>query len=228
MEHALSDKIPILLFGASGHARVIADIVRRQGRYAVAGIVLGSWGGSPRSMLGLPVLGTDDQIASIAAAHGIETGLVAIGDNFVRQTIVDQIRRLHPAFAFATAIHPSAQIGDDVTIGPGTVVMAGTVINSGTHIGEFCIVNSSASVDHDNQLEDFASIAPGVVTGGNVIVRHAAAVGLGAHVVHGVEIGRDAVVGAGSVVVRSVPEQSVAYGVPARVIRSRNPGEPYL
>ncbi len=204
------------------------DIVRKQDRYAPIGIVLAAWDGAPATMLGLPVLGADADLPAIVRERGVATGLVASGDNFVREKIVNAIRAAVPEFRFATAIHPSAQIGEDVEIGDGTVVMAGAVINSGTRAGRFCIVNSCVSVDHDNRLEDYASLAPGAVTGGNVTIGRSAAIGLGARIVHAVEIGGHAVIGAGAVVLKSVPEKCVAYGIPARVIRRREPGDRYL
>ncbi len=224
----MNTRTPILLFGASGHAKVILDIVRKQDRYSPVGVIIAAWDGAPATLLGLPVLGTDRAIGTIVQEHGVETGLVAAGDNFVRERIVNAVRAAVPHFSFASAIHPSAQLGEDVTVADGTVVMAGAVINSGTRIGRFCIVNSSASLDHDNCLEDFASVGPGVVTGGNVTIGRAAAVGIGAHISHGVQIGEDTVVGAGAVVLKPVPGKCVAYGVPARVARRREPGEPYL
>jgi acetyltransferase-like isoleucine patch superfamily enzyme len=67
-----------------------------------------------------------------------------------------------------------------------------------------------------------------VTTGGGVRIGDRSAIGLGANLVHGVAIGSDTVVGAGALVLDGIPERVVAYGVPARAARSRDPGEPYL
>ena len=95
-------------------------------------------------------------------------------------------------------------------------------------IGDFCILNTNSSVDHDNRLGSFSSLAPRVATGGNVFLDEGSAIGIGAVILHGRKIGRHAVVGAGSVVTRDIPDQTVAYGVPANVVRSRTIGEKYL
>jgi len=108
------------------------------------------------------------------------------------------------------------------------VVMAGAVVNPGTRIGRCCILNTRASLDHDNELGDFASLAPAAVTGGNVTVGPFTAVGIGAVVAHGRRIGPHAVVGAGAVVLADLPGDCVAYGVPARIARTRRRGERYL
>jgi acetyltransferase-like isoleucine patch superfamily enzyme len=106
--------------------------------------------------------------------------------------------------------------------------MAGVAINSDATIAEFCIVNTNSSVDHDNRLAPFSSLAPRVATGGNVTIGEGSAIGIGAVILHGRTLGRHCVIGAGAVVTRDIPDFIVAYGVPAKPIRSRRPGEKYL
>lgn len=208
---------PVVLFGAGGHARVVADIIEKQGVFRIAAVVSRDGG----ALLDYPVrtaLGDLD----------IMEGVVAIGDNWVRSQVVARVLAERPDFRFVTPVHPSAQIGRDVVLGPGTVVMAGVCINPGTRVGAHCIINTRASVDHDNVLDDFASVAPGVTTGGDVRVGPYSAVGIGAACVHGRAIGEHTVIGAGAVVCADVPDHVVAYGVPCRVIRPRSPGDRYM
>ncbi len=106
--------------------------------------------------------------------------------------------------------------------------MAGAIVNVGTRIGEHCILNTSASIDHDNDLGDFSSVAPGVVTGGNVLLGEGSFLGLGARVIHGKKIGAATVIGAGATVIHDMPENSVCVGTPARKIGSREKSSPYL
>jgi acetyltransferase-like isoleucine patch superfamily enzyme len=107
-------------------------------------------------------------------------------------------------------------------------VMAGTVINSNSRIGQFCIVNTKASIDHDCRLDDFSSVAPGATLAGNVRVGRCSAICLGACVAEKVTIGSHSVVGAGATVLEDLPDGVVAYGTPARVVRERRPDDPYL
>ena len=51
---------------------------------------------------------------------------------------------------FGNAFHPSAIISEEVEIKEGTVVMQGAIIQSGVHIGRHCIINTGASVDHED------------------------------------------------------------------------------
>jgi sugar O-acyltransferase (sialic acid O-acetyltransferase NeuD family) len=133
-----------------------------------------------------------------------------------------------PDFPFVTAIHPSAQLGHNVRIGNGSVVMAGAVINSDAHVGEFCIVNTNASLDHDCSMGDFSCLLPGATVGGDTRIGRFSVVALGARVIHGITIGEHVVVGAGATVLSDLPDQCVAVGTPARIVRKREPGEKYL
>jgi sugar O-acyltransferase (sialic acid O-acetyltransferase NeuD family) len=216
---------PILVFGAGGHAKVILDIVERQGLYRVIGLI----DRSERVGLSLwnyQVLGDERILATIAPQ--VYGGIVAIGDNSIRADITERILKVAPGFEFATAIHPSAQIGRDVSIGAGTVVMANVVINPGTAVGRGVIVNTGAIVDHDNVIGNFASLGPGVTTGGTVRINDFSAISLGAKIIHGRTIGEHAVLGAGATAVDDIPARCIAYGTPAKVIRAREPGDRYL
>jgi sugar O-acyltransferase (sialic acid O-acetyltransferase NeuD family) len=217
----------IFLVGCSGHANVVLDIVEKEGRYKVAGII-DSFAVPETQILGLTVLGTESDLPRLIDEQDCAAALVAIGDNFSRQQMVNRIRSVAPQLEFVKAVHPSAQIARNVSVGIGTVVMAGAVINSATRVGEHCIVNTKASIDHDNTWANFSSIAPGATTGGNVTVGECAAISLQAGIVHGRRIGAHSVVGAGAIVLNDIPDFVVAYGTPARVIRTRTAGERYL
>lgn len=217
----------IFLVGCSGHAAVVLDIIEKQGVDSVAGII-DSFVKPGAEMLGLPVFGTEQDLPRLAIEHRVSAGIVAIGDNFTRHAVVGKIRSVSPDFTFVSAIHPSAQIARGVNIGPGTVIMAGVVVNPNSHIGEHCILNTNSSIDHDNILGRFSSVAPGATTGGNVHLGEFSVLSLRAGVIHGCSIGAHTVVGAGATVLRDLPAFSVAYGTPARVVRSRHSGERYL
>lgn len=218
----------IIVFGASGHAKVVIDILEKSGRWEIVGIVDGKQSGAAGSVFGHDILGADEDLPGIVEKMDVVHGIIAVGDNFLRNRIHQKILNLCPGFKFGTAVHPDSSIARGVTIGDGTVIMAGAVINSDAKVGRFCIVNTNASLDHDSHLDDFASLAPGAVLGGNVTVGPFSAVSLGAMVKHGVTIGGHAVVGAGSIVMRDVPGLSVSYGQPCRFVRSRKPGDSYL
>lgn len=217
----------IVVLGSSGHARVVLDILARTEEHNVIGII--DPNRAPGAMsFGHKVLGGDEKLDELTDEYRLEGCIVAVGDNWKRGQIVERISKQVSALSFMVAIHPSAEVGADVEIGPGSVLMPGAVVNAGSSIGDHCIINTSASIDHDCLIGDYASIAPNSTLGGNVKVGDHSAISLGANVIHGIKVGAYTVVGAGAVVVEDLPANVVAYGVPARIVRERARDEPYL
>lgn len=212
-----------MVVGSSGHAKVVIDALELQGGFRILGLI-DRFREKGETTAGHPVLGGEKEMAALGEIGGV----VAIGDNWVRAEVVQTILKQSPGFQFISAIHPSAQIGQGVSIGVGTVVMAGVVINRDSRIGAHCIINTHASVDHDNVIGDFVSIAPNAATGGNVRIDNHSVLSIGSNVVHRVSIGEHTVIGAGATVLEDVPGFVVAVGTPARVLRSRVAGEKYL
>ncbi len=217
----------VFVIGSSGHAKVVIDIIEKQGLFRIAGLI-DRFKPKGESVFQYPILGAEADLPHLVPAFEVVGGVVAIGDNWLRSEVVSHIKQVLPGFRFISAIHPSAQIGRGVSIGAGTVVMAGVVINADTVIGEHCIVNTQASLDHDNRIGDFVTIAPHAATGGNVQIRDYSVLSLGAKIVHGIHIGEHTVIGAGATVLDDLPSYVVAFGTPARVRRPRQIGEKYL
>lgn len=221
------EKDRILIFGASGHARCIIDIVEQVGKYQIAGVVdiekeKGTF------FEGYQVLGSIDDLPEIIATHKVERGIIAIGDNYSRSKNAEIIRNHSPNFSFVCAIHPSVIIGKNVKIGDGTVVLAGVIITNDAVVGEHCCLSTKSSLAHDSVLDDFSSLGPGVTTGGGVKVGRCSVLGLGVNILHGRSIGKHSVVGSGSLVVKDIGDFIVAYGIPAKFVRTRDIDDRYL
>lgn len=216
----------VVVVGASEHAKYTIDILGRQGGSTVVGLVDDRDVGT--DLAGCPVLGRIDDLPALVEQSDIDAAIIGIGDNWSRSRVVRRVEALCPVLGFATAIHPSAQIGSRTIIGPGTVIMAGVVINNDCVVGEHAFLATSCSLDHDSVLGAFASLSPNVATGGMVRIGDCSAIGISASVLHGMTIGEHSVVGAGSVVLHDVPDHVVVYGTPARVVRTRTEGDRYL
>ena len=173
----------IIVIGSSGHAKVVIDIIEKQGAFRIAGLI-DRFKPKGETSFKYAILGAEEDIPEIAKSLSIIGGVVAIGDNWVRSRVVATIKQLMLDFRFVSAVHPSSQIARGVSIGAGTVVMAGTVINSDSTIGEHCIINTKSSIDHDNVIGDFVTIAPNATTGGNVKIANYSVLSLGASVIH--------------------------------------------
>ncbi len=211
----------LFIFGTGGHAKVIADIVEKQNAFKTVAFI--DEKNTVKSLSGYPVILQKD-LAQDTEGFAI----VAIGDNFTRKIVAEKIIKSFPHLRFTKAIHPTAQIASNVHIGAGTVVMANATINPDSNIEEHCIVNTSSSLDHDCKMESYSSVAPGVITGGNVSIGTMSAIGIGSIISHGKSIAKNTVIGAGSLVIQDIPEKVVAYGSPAKVVRTRAENEPYL
>ena len=194
------------LYGASGHAKVIIEILEKQG-IKVHGLFDDNL--EIKSLLNYVVLGSPDPNKTIE-----EEVIVSIGFNPTRKEIVEKYR-----FNYGKAIHQNAEISTRSTIGEGSVVVGNAIINSGVKIEKHCIINTSASIDHDCIIEDFVHISPNVTLCGEVFVGEGTHVGAGAVIIPGVKIGKWAIVGAGSVIIRDVPDFATVVGNPGRVIK---------
>jgi sugar O-acyltransferase (sialic acid O-acetyltransferase NeuD family) len=217
----------IVVIGASEHGKVVADVIEREGKYSILGWI-DSYKPSGGDFFGYPMLGADESVAALWKRNEIVGGIIAIGDNWTRARVAAKIKSLAPDFEFISAVHPSAQIARGATLGRGTVLMAGAIVNSESKIGDFCILNTKASLDHDCVMDDFSSLAPGVTVGGVVRIGAYSVVSLGANIIHAKTIGAHTVIGAGALVLENIPDHCVAYGVPAKVVRARSEGEKYL
>ena len=218
-------KEKLIIIGASGHAKVIIDIVEKQDKYELLGLIESN-PNLEKKVLGYGILG-DESILSEPIYSDVHL-FIAIGDNWIRHLVKDKISTLNPFIKFATLIHPSAQIAKGVKIGDGVCIMAGSIVNSDSIIENFTIINTKASMDHDGYLGAFASLAPNATTGGNVSIGNFTSVGISATIKHGVQIGAHGVIGGGALVLKNFEENQVIYGVPATAIRSRIMGEKYL
>ena len=188
------------LYGASGHGKVIKDILEAQSR-SVEGFV----DDNPdiKDLSGLPVV------------HSTDGVVVSIGVNATRKKVAE---RLNCNIAEA-AIHPSAVVSGSASIGVGSVLMPGSIVNADARIGKHCIVNTGASVDHECVVGDYVHIAPHASLCGQVQVGDGTLIGVGASVIPCVRIGKWCTIGAGAAVIEDVPDGAVVVGVPARIVQ---------
>lgn len=215
--NAVSDKRPLLIYGASGHGKVVADAALCSGSYEVQGFLdddRAKWG---QTALSLPILGGLDCLGVLAAGGLLALG---IGSNERRKRIFEELAAR--GMKWATVVHPSAVVASGVRLGEGSFVGPLAVIHTDARVGRGCIINSGAVVEHDNVLGDWVHVGPGSTLAGNVHVGTGTQIGMGTRVLPGVRVGEWAVVGAGAVVTREVPARVVTMGVPARVKQTLN------
>ena len=204
-------KDKLIIIGASGHGKVVADIAIKMNKWQ--NITFLDDDESIKTSMGLEVIGkTADAFTYKEEADFF----VAIGNNAVRERVKENL--IEEGLNVVSLIHPSAVIGTDVEIGIGTAVMAGVIINSSSRIGKGCIINTSSSLDHDNVIEDYVHISPGVRSAGSVGIGKGTWLGIGSVVSNNVNICSGCKVGAGAVVVKDITEPGTYVGVPVRKI----------
>jgi len=191
----------LYIYGAGGHGRVVQDF---SPGYSLTQFV------SDRPLKGA--------ISPEEIPEGARV-VVAIGDNFSREDVARGLQYSDKSLIFPTVRHPSAEISNLATYEEGVMFCAKSVVVTGAHIGQFAIINTGATVDHDCEVGQFAHIAPGVNLCGTVRVGECTLVGVGSSVRPEITIGRNTIIGAGSVVVNDIPSGVIAHGNPCRVIK---------
>lgn len=193
----------MFLYGASGHAKVIIDILENR-KIVIDGLFDDN--GAIMNLLGYPVY----------PATGIKGPLIiSIGDNRVRRKIASSLH-----VEFGQIAHLSAIISDHAGVDEGTVIMQGAIIQSSSTIGKHCIINTGASVDHDCLVMDFVHISPHSTLCGNVRIGEGSWVGAGAVILPGIKVGRWCIIGAGSVVTKDIPDYSLAVGNRCKILKN--------
>jgi len=205
----------LVLWGASGHGKVVLDIARAMGGFTTISFVDDACERSGLDFCDCPVFGAGQHLQWLRDRGGAKY-VVSIGHNEMRAACFQ--RAFDHGLLPATLIHPAAVVSKSARLEDGTVVMAKAVINADARIGKNCIVNTAAVVEHDCRIGDHVHLSPGVLLGGGVTVHSFAHVGIGAIALPGAEIGAGAIVGAGAVVLDSVPSGATVVGIPARAL----------
>ncbi|MGM0853974.1 MAG: acetyltransferase [Bacillota bacterium] len=202
-------KNKLLIIGASGHGKVVADIALNMNKWSHISFLDDDE--SMESSMGIKVIGKSNEAFELINDYDI---FVGIGNNVIREKIQEDLEA--KGATLPVLIHPTAIVGEEVLLAPGTVVMAGAVINCCTSIGKGCIINTAATIDHDNIIGDYVHVSPGSHLAGSVKVGQQTWLGIGSIVSNNVTIDSGCKVGAGSVIVKDITESGTYVGVPAR------------
>lgn len=197
----------VIVYGASGHGKVIIDILQKN-NVPIHAVIDDN--PNCESILGLKVHRPSD--LDFSEKYQM---ILSIGNNEIRKKLSLQLHQID----YTNAFHPKAIISNHAVINPGTVVMAGAIVNAGAVIGKHVIINTSAIVEHDCVISDFVHVSPNASLAGGVQIGEGTQVGLGASVIQNVKIGKWAVIGAGAVVINDVPDFAVMVGIPAKPIK---------
>ncbi|MFF2484531.1 acetyltransferase [Paenibacillus sp. NPDC058071] len=211
----MDDSVPrrTVIVGAGGHAKVVVDVLRADASVELVGC-LGQ--GRDLAVLGLPVIGGDDELSRLLE-QGVHHAFIAIGNNARRMQLAKKAEAI--GFELVNAVSPHAYVSPSASLGRGVAIMAGAIVQPAATIGSYSIINTGATVDHDTTIGEAAHIAPGCALSGSVFVGERSFLGTGAKVIDGMRIGSDCMIGAGAVIIRHIPDRALAVGVPAIIKR---------
>lgn len=208
----------IIIIGAGGHSKVIADIIEKS-----KDIVLGFLDDNKEKDVIIikekqyKVIGKIEECVKIQEENKDIQFVIGIGDNKTRKNIANRYNNLK----YYTAIHPSSQIALDVEIGQGTVIMANTCLNTSAKIGKHCIINTVSVIEHDNEINDYVHISPNATLCGTVKIGELTHIGAGATIKNNTNICSNCIIGCGAVVVKDIKEKGIYVGVPVKNIKER-------
>ncbi|AOM13964.1 MULTISPECIES: acetyltransferase [Bacillus cereus group] len=201
-------KKKLLIIGAGGHGRVIADIALRMNKWEHIAFLDDNE--AVKTSMGIEII---DKLASASKYIQDYDIFVGIGNNVMREKLQGQLEACEASIP--VLVHPNAIVGKQVQLGAGTVVMAGVVINCCTNIGKGCIINTASTVDHDNAIGDYVHISPGAHLAGTVKCGRGTWIGIGSTISNNINISCNCTIGAGTVVIRDIESEGIYIGVPA-------------
>ena len=212
---------PVAIWGTGGHPISVLDTALAN---HIHEIVFVDAEAHAEIFEGFPLISYEDLVKNST----IYQWVIAVGDNSTRQHISLELGEAIPDIAFTTLVHPSATVSSSAHVAPGTVIFQGAIVGAKANIGRHCIISTGASMNHESRIGDFSSLAPRAVTGGRVTIGDRSAIGIAAAIRHGINIGHDSVVDSACYDHPDLPENVVAYGIPAQIIRSRAADDSYL
>jgi len=220
----MTKQIKVVGIGAGGHAKILVELLEQSEEYEMAGFTdpqRERWG---TEFMGYPILGGDEMLPELHAkevqAAFIGVGAVDGAGTRLRAKLFRQAIDL--GFQMPTLIHGRAMVSPSTIIGVGSVVMAGAVVSADVRVGDNVTVYSGTLIEHDSVIDDHVHMSPGVHLAGGVHIEEGTFIGIGASIIQGVRVGHWTTIGAGAVVLKDLPENVVAVGVPARPIRKLN------
>jgi len=210
-------KEKVVIWGASGHAKVVTDIIRLNNKYEIVGFLDDQ---SPdrkgEHFCGSTVLGGVEQFDKLLKEN-INKIILGFGNCTAREELSKMV--LKKGFELINAIHPKSIISPDTKLGNGVVVCAGAIINPGVAIGNNVIVNTGSSIDHNCSIADSVHICPGVHLAGDVTIGKCSWVGIGSIIKEKITVNSNVYIGAGSLIIKDIPANVLVYGSPAKIIR---------
>lgn len=209
----------LIIIGASGFGREVAWLVERINKieptWDLIGFIDDSESIQGEAVNGYEVIGTTRDVLKFKDACFI----CAVGASKIREKIINRIIDINPEINFATLIDPSVEKSDLVSVGEGTIICAHSIITVNISIGKHVIINLDCTIGHDAILDDYVTLYPSVNVSGITGLGRCSELGTGTQIIQGKKVGDYSIVGAGSVIIKDIPDNCTAVGCPAKPIK---------
>ena len=218
----------IIIIGTGGHSKVVSDEIEKLKKFRIIGFIdkKKNIGSKPIAFTEAKVIGRLNNLKKLYKKNYYL--FIAIGDNYVRKKVYNDIQKLNLSEKWATIMSKDSVISKNAKILNGTLIISGSIINANTYVGNHCIISTGCKIDHDNYFDDFSSCGPNVTTGGNVTINTLSYIGISSTIKHKIKIFSNTIIGAKSYVNKNCKSNNVYFGTPAKKIRTRKIGEKYL
>jgi sugar O-acyltransferase (sialic acid O-acetyltransferase NeuD family) len=207
----------VVIFGLGAQTKVALEILTVSQQYqAEAIVVLGDYLPKEKQIYQVPIVSWDEDQIAEWLRQDLKNAIVLHKDNKTKAGFMDKLIKL--GFNLVNVIHPWACIATTATVGHNVLINAFAVIQPFARIGNGVVIHSKVGIGHDNLIENYVNIAPGATLAGWVHVQECAYIYINAAIINGRKIGKEAVVGASSMVMKDVPDYAVVMGNPAKII----------
>lgn len=209
----------IVIIGAGGFGREVAwlieDINKQSNQWNFRGFIDENIANHGKVLNGFEILGGLEWFNKNQDIYYV----CATGNPKVKKEIIEKCRKYR--VKAATLVHPSVIMWDKNVVGEGSIICASNIITVNINIGNHVILNLDCTIGHDSIIQDYCTILPGVNISGNVTIESGCEIGTGSAIIQGISIGANTILGAGSVLIKDLPESCTAVGVPAKIIKIR-------
>lgn len=207
----------IAIVGSGGFGKEIAFLIERTGKWEIIGFFDDNEENTNKKIYGYDVIGSITDLVKWDSELAV---VCAIGSSEVRKKVIDKIKP-NLKITFPTVIDPSVIMGKQVQLGEGNIICANSILTVDIDIGNFNTINLNTTIGHDVQIKSFNTFYPTVNISGFIEIDDGVEVGTGSQIIQNLKIGKNAIIGAGSVVVKDVPPNTTSVGAPAKVIKTR-------
>ena len=214
------NKERIILVGSGQHANVVLYNIEEQGKYDVVGILDSDISKKNISFNGIPILGdynNIDTLQYVKKEFNIDRFFIGFGNMNYRKFVYEYL--IKNGWEAVNIFHPNAVISKQAKIGNGVLIECGCLITPNPIIGNNVVVNTGSQINHDNIVMDHVYMASGVVLSGGVYIGENSLIDDGVIITLGKKVGKNCIIGAGGIVTKDIPDNTIAYGNPAKVVR---------